>query len=69
MMQAAATKSMPELAQATTKALSQSNRKTEEGYMPSAGEKKAKRGFLSILGKKDKKFKPVSTNLHNHILA
>ena len=60
MMEAAAVKSLPDLAQATSKALAQSNRNTEEGYMPSAGEKKAKRGFLSMLGKKEKKFKLVS---------
>ena len=60
MIQAAVGKSLPELAQATSKTLAQSNRNMEEGQQPSAGEKKAKRGFLSMLGKKDKKQKLVS---------
>ena len=65
MMEAAATKSMPELAQATTKTLAQSNRNTEQGYMPTTSEKKAKRGFLSMLGRKDKKSKTVSVLVYH----
>ncbi|KAL4221930.1 actin filament network formation [Mactra antiquata] len=58
MIEAASSKSMPDLAFAAARANNETkDKKDESGYMPGVSEKKAKRGFLSFLGKKDKKFK------------
>lgn len=60
MIEAASSRSMPDLAIAAVRASKDASEEKEDSqYMPSAGEKKAKRGFLSFLGKKDKKFKVV----------
>ncbi|XP_060594347.1 protein cordon-bleu-like isoform X6 [Ruditapes philippinarum] len=59
MIEAASSRSMPDLAFAAARSNKEaSGTRDDSPYMPSAGEKKAKRGFLSFLGKKDKKFKP-----------
>ncbi|XP_053373421.1 protein cordon-bleu-like isoform X4 [Mercenaria mercenaria] len=59
MIEAASSRSMPNLAFAAARANKDASETRDDSqFMPSAGEKKAKRGFLSFLGKKDKKFKP-----------
>ncbi|XP_052797230.1 LOW QUALITY PROTEIN: protein cordon-bleu-like [Mya arenaria] len=59
-LRAAEARSMPDLAYAAAKSGSESKepRPSDNApFMPSAGEKKAKRGFFSMLSKKEKKFK------------
>lgn len=63
MIEAASSKSMPELAYTAVRPNSgevKQESKQESAYMPSAGEKKAKKGFLSFLKKDSNKFKVVS---------
>ena len=55
---------MPDLHRGTTTAPASASASASQDpaswYMPGAGEAKKKKGFLSFLSKKDKKFKPVS---------
>ena len=62
MVDAAAIKSLPDLAFAASHSGSEGKTTQigETGQMPAEGQKKAKNRFLSFLGKKDKKVKVVS---------